>query len=105
MNPGKYCEICPRAILCIARGEETLPLATCVTCTEVFDLELVGSSDYIRNEQTNLQGLVPPKRSVCPRDWAYFDASREMPFTCKSCSKTGYVRYGGGGVWGFGRSQ
>jgi hypothetical protein len=105
MNPGKYCEICPRAILCIARGEETLPLATCVICAQVFELKKSGLSHHIPTcEQADPPGPVPARRTLCPRIWVYSNLSHQKPFTCKKCSK-GHVQYDSQGVGGSGRSR
>jgi hypothetical protein len=103
-NPSSYCPNCPRAVLCIARNEEALPLATCVVCTKIFELEKAPISGFTPYRQTDPQGPVPPKRTVCPRSWIYFDLGYQKPFTCKKCAGRG-VRYDGGSLWSWGRGS
>ena len=103
-NPSTYCPSRPRAILCIARNDEALPLATCVICTQVIELKKSKFSGFTRYLETDPQGPVPDKRTVCPRNWIVFDLSyyQEQPFTCRKCRSRNF-QYDGSSFWGYGK--
>jgi hypothetical protein len=103
MANTKYCEVCPRAILCIAREELYSPFATCTKCGEVKEVvclttfkppvyESVGFSMktfFVTFRELYPQGQRPHSRGLCPRSWSNDmktnDSTQVDPFVCFRC--------------------
>jgi hypothetical protein len=98
-NRQYYCPSCPRAILCISRNEETLPIAECVKCCSLkrvmSSIQIVssypngsGSIFHVTLCECTQQEPLPRSRKLCPAVWA--DALKDIdetmsPFICYKC--------------------